>query len=113
MRWLNEDAVLRCGHMGIVRNKPSQHWVRIASKAVLVQNDPEGRDIDRCPFRNPAGLPPCRHTLKVVKGYSTFVRIAKRPVCLDSVVGITDGTPPGVVPYLVRSPGQDWVSGAA
>ena len=31
--------------------------------------------------------------------------------CLDSVRGLTDGTPPGTVHYQVRSPGQDWVRG--
>ena len=52
-----EDADLRCGHMGKVKNKPSQDWVTIAGKRILVEDDPEGRDIDLCPFRNPAGLP--------------------------------------------------------
>jgi hypothetical protein len=110
---LPEDADLRCGHMGKVKNKPSQDWVTIEGKRILVEDDPEGRDIDLCPFRNPAGLPPCRHTLKVSKGYSVFVTIGEHAVCLDSLIGLTDGTPPGIVPYLVRDPAQKWVSGAA
>ena len=33
-------------------------------------------------------------------------------LCLDTVVGKTDGTPPGVVIYHVRQPGQDFVEGS-
>jgi hypothetical protein len=46
-------------------------------------------------------------------GYSTFIRISGSPVCLDTVWGLTDGTPPGIVKYQVASPGQQFVSGAA
>jgi hypothetical protein len=40
------------------------------------------------------------------------VRIDGRRVCLDTVTGLTDGTPPGTIKYEVRSPGQDLVSEA-
>jgi hypothetical protein len=45
----------------------------------------------------------------VQRGYSEFVRIDGRPVCLESVTGFTDGTPPGVVKYKVNAPGQSLV----
>ena len=41
------------------------------------------------------------------------VFIDGRPVCLDTVTGMTDGTPPGVVKYIVVDPAQDFVEGAA
>ena len=112
MRILTEDADLVCGHRGVVRVKPSQTYVTIARRRVLVEGDPERKDIDRCPNRGPQ-IKACGRTLKVQKGYSTFIRIDGKPLCLDSVVGITDGTPPGSVPYLVRDPGQKFVGGAA
>jgi hypothetical protein len=31
-------------------------------------------------------------------------------VCLDTVTGLTDGTPPGIVTYKVRHAGQALVS---
>jgi hypothetical protein len=45
-----------------------------------------------------------------MEGYSSFVRINGRAVCLDTVTGFTDGTPPGVVKYIVRHPGQKFVN---
>ena len=50
MKFLIEASSLKCPHMGVVRNKPSQPWVTIEHNPVLVDNDPELRDIDRCPF---------------------------------------------------------------
>jgi hypothetical protein len=111
---LTEDAVLMCGHAGVVKTTTSQSFVTVAGRLVLVEDDPEGRRIVGCPNLNPAaGLRPCVTTLKVRAGYSQLVRIGGAPVCLATVRGETDGTPPGTVEYTVRSPGQDFVSGAA
>ncbi len=38
-----------------------------------------------------------------------FLRIGGHRICLDTVVGFTDGTPPGAVDYDVRDPGQHFV----
>ncbi|MFL5757065.1 MAG: hypothetical protein ACJ77N_12295 [Chloroflexota bacterium] len=113
MRIITEDALLVCAHvLGRVTNQPSQHLVTVAGRAVLVEADPEGRTITSCPNIG-ATIKPCQHTLKVTAGYSTFVRIDGHAVCLDTVVGLTDGTPPGVVQYMVRTPGQTLVSSVA
>jgi hypothetical protein len=107
MKWITEDAVLACDHGGKVSNKPSQSLVTINGRKVLVSNDPEGRSISACPNLNPtAGIKPCLNTLKVIEGYSAFVAIDGHKVCLDTVTGLTDGTPPGTVTYKVLSPGQ-------
>ncbi|MGR9115880.1 MAG: hypothetical protein ACU85E_08955 [Gammaproteobacteria bacterium] len=109
MKILTEDAVLVCDHeTGIVAIAASQNLVTINGRAVLVGNDPEGRPISGCPNTG-AMIKPCTSTLKVKNGYSDFVHIEGRAVCLDTVTGLTDGTPPGVVDYKVRRPGQDWV----
>ena len=108
---ITEDAGIYCKHgPGHVANKPSQDFVTIDSRRILVENDPEGRSISGCPSVVP--VKPCLITLKVQKGYSTFIRIGEQPICLDTVTGFTDGTPPGVVMYVVRSPGQEFVSEA-
>ena len=46
-------------------------------------------------------------------GYSTFLKIDGHKICLDTVRGLTDGTPPGVVEYKVRIPGQGLVAATA
>ena len=49
-------------------------------------------------------------TLRVLHGYSPLMKIEGHRICLDTVRGFTDGTPPGAVEYVVRSPGQNFVS---
>ena len=109
MKVLTEDAVLVCDHeLGKVGIEPGQELVAIERRRVLVATDPEGRPITGCPMFGPA-VRPCGTTLKVREGYSGLMRIDGRAVCLDTVTGLTDGTPPGVVDYKVRSPGQPFV----
>ncbi len=108
MRALVLDGVLRCGHDGVVASVASQSWVQIAGSPVLVDADPVGRSISLCPNVG-VSIKPCTVTLAVRTGYSTFVRIDHHAVCLDTVVGFTDGTPPGTVDYTVRDPGQHLV----
>jgi hypothetical protein len=110
MKWLTQDAVLRCDHvLGIVQLVHSQSWVTIESRAVLVATDPEGRSIAGCPNAAPP-MYPCTMTLPVIKGYSDLLRIDGKTICLDTVTGRTNGNPPGVVDYTVASPGQIFVA---
>jgi len=112
VRVLVQAGVLQCGHDGIVTNVSSQTWVRIASSPILVTPDPEGRSITLCPNYG-LNVKPCLTTLPVRTGYSTFIFIAGRAVSLDTVVGFTDGTPPGAVDYTVGSAGQELVGAVA
>lgn len=113
MKWLIEDAVITCKHeLGIVSITPTQDLVTIEQRKVLVDNNPEGRSITGCPNIG-ATIKPCTRTLKVEAGYSDFLRINGQRICLDTVTGLTDGTPPGVVKYTVRSPGQELVTGVS
>lgn len=113
MEFMTEDATVVCAHeQGVVSNAPSQSLVTVAGRRVLVEADPEGRPIRGCPNIG-ATIKPCLKTLKVKAGYSTFVRIEGHSVSLVTVTGLTDGTPPGVVIYKVRHPGQDIVQADA
>jgi hypothetical protein len=110
MFWLTEDAVVVCAHeQGIVGIAPTQDLVLIAGRKALVEVNPEHRPIVGCPNYGPT-IKPCTTTLAVRQGYSDWARIEGKRLCLDTVSGITDGTPPGTVEYKVRSPGQDLVS---
>lgn len=110
MRWLTEDARLACSHdSGIVDIAPTQSLVRIDDRRVLVDPNPENCSISGCPWVAP-GQTACLLTLPVREGYSPTIRIDGRKVCLDTVVGITNGTPQGTFDYTVRVPGQTLVS---
>ncbi|MBI4538142.1 MAG: hypothetical protein HY704_01360 [Gemmatimonadetes bacterium] len=112
MRLITEDALLMCAHPpGKVKIEATERLVTIEGRRVLVETDPEGRAIVSCPnFNPPAGIRPCTRTLRVQTGYSGLLRIEGRRVCLDTVRGFTDGTPPGTVRYGVTVPGQSLVS---
>ncbi len=106
MYLLTEDAVLVCAHeLGVVKIVATQDLVTVEGRRVLVEANPEGRPITGCPNISPV-IKPCGATLRVQRGYSDLLRIDGRRACLDTVMGLTDGTPPGTVPYKVRSPGQ-------
>lgn len=110
MRWLTEDAILNCQHGGTVKLITTQDFVRINKRLVLIEDNPENRSIHACPNENPViGIKRCMLTLKVKEGYSAFIRIAGHAVCLDTVEGLTDGTPPMMIKYTVKAPGQSLV----
>lgn len=107
MRWLTRDATLICDHGGRIKTEFTQTLVRIEQREVLVATNPEDREINACPSVNPIiGLRPCLKTLAVKQGYSSFIRIGGQPVCLETVRGLTDGSPPGIVNYKVVDPAQ-------
>ena len=110
MRLLTQDAVLKCGHGGVVRLDPRQHWVTVAHRVLLVEGDPRGRPIVACPQATPL-TPPCLVTVSVDEcaSYSAFMRIDGRRVCLDRTTGRTDWAKLGTVSYSVTVPGQAFV----
>jgi len=109
MLWLTEDATLRCDHAGsgkVDGFAPAQSWVTVARRRVLIDPDPEGRPMSGCIMKPPEFLP-CSTTLKVTSGYSTWVKIDRRGVCLSSVVGLTLANPQ--TNYSVYDPAQQLV----
>jgi hypothetical protein len=111
MKFLTLEAKLVCKHVtGVVQFHT--HWqdlVRIAGSPVLVENDPQVKMITGCANIGMT-IKPCTLTVDVEKGYSEFIRIQGRKVCLETITGLTDGTPPGSVKYTVQLPGQNFVS---
>jgi hypothetical protein len=110
MLLLTEDAILNCLHVtGLVGIDPSQGLVRINGRRILVDSDPEKRTIVGCPNYGPT-IKPCTTTREVKTGYSDLLRIDGHRICLSTVSGLTDGTPPDTVLYQVRKPGQELVT---
>jgi hypothetical protein len=109
MFFVTEKATIICKHPGgEVEKVPSQNWVTIENKRVLVENDPEGRTINGC--SNSGGSnKKCLTTLPVQTGYSDLIRVDGKRLCLDPITGFTDGIPPGFFKYVVTDPGQPFV----
>jgi hypothetical protein len=109
MELIHRNAVVKCDHDGRIPQVASQQWVTIGGVPVLVDSDPEGRDIVACPNYGPV-IKPCAKTLVVAVGYSvSFLRIDAKRIVMSNVDGLTDGTPPGTVHYKVRDTIQTFV----
>ena len=110
MKWLTDKALIKCGHSGRVQVLATQNLVSVGGHSVLVGNDPVAKGISSCPNYNvAAGMKPCTFTLAVNQGKSDLININGKPVCLDTLSGFTDGTPPGAVLYDIHAPGQSMV----
>ena len=109
MLLITEDAALICDHQGAVHNMPTQSLVTVNGRRLLVETNPQGCQITGCPNIS-LTMKPCTNTLPVTQGYSTLMKIDRKRICLDTVMGLTDGTPPGTVNYKVRHPGQSLVT---
>lgn len=114
MKLLTVQAKIVCKHKtGVVVDMITmQQLVYIENQPVLVDNDPQDKSILGCANAS-LTIKPCTRTLPVMQGYSQLIYINGRRVCLDTVTGLTDGTPPGAVRYVVAHPAQDFVEGEA
>lgn len=107
MYWMTEDATVVCDHQSgnVTGFDPAQSWVTVETRRVLVRSDPVGRTIAGCP-----GVPPiqkqCTKTIRVTGGYSRFIRVDGRQVCMSNLVGLTDS--PGMH-FHCRAPAQELV----
>lgn len=109
MKWLTDAGHMTCAHQGSVKMQAGQSLVRAEGNKVLVANNPEGKSISACPNVG-ATIKPCTSTLKVKEGYSDFIKIDGRQICLETIKGLTNGTPPGVVEYFVVNTGQNLIT---
>lgn len=111
MKTLTEDAKVVCRHeTGVVQLLlATQDLATINGRKILVTPDPMFKPISGCANLGPT-IKPCTLTISVSRGYSKLVTINGRAICLDSLVGVTDGTPPVTVEYHVRHPGQTLVN---
>ena len=104
-----QSARVRCSHgMGYARPVSSRSFCRIKGRAVLVDRDLPGNSVSLCPNYGPT-TKPCTLTLPLVSGRSALVFVNGAPVALHRAKGPTDGIPPGITTYSIRSPGQSLV----
>ncbi len=112
---VTDSALVCCAHVmgivGIVPGQspiPGQSFVFIDGRAVVVQTQPIGRPIAGCPNVGMT-IKPCTAVVNVTGGWSDLVFVDGKAVCLDTLTGLTDGTPPGTVKYTVKHAGQGFV----
>ncbi|WP_431267350.1 hypothetical protein [Dankookia sp. P2] len=115
MRFLTEDALLKCDHGGTVGLAPRQDWVRVAGRRVLVEDDLLGRPVRACPMVTPT-TPACARTVSISEtpSLSALVRVQTqgdrpRRVYLDTATGHTDWARLSTVSFAVAEPGQSLV----
>ena len=113
MFFITEDATIICKHpIGIVENKPSQDWLTIASRRVLIEPDPENRTIKGC-ANSGVGIIPCTVAMPLqIRGYSDFIRVDGQRLVLDTITALTNGQPPGTFWWVVANPGQAFIEEA-
>lgn len=115
---LTDNGVLRCSHRGPLGGRVNvhvtQHFVRINGGCLHVKNNTVNCSMDSLScaiIQDPSkGLFPCKKTVSAVSGYSRFVSIEGKPICLDSITGNTLSNPAGGT-YSVRNSGQRFVKG--
>ena len=102
------NARIICAHGGQVTLMPRQTTVTIQGGAVLRETDIMGAPIIGCAQPPTVSSKPCTTVVSVMPGGSApTVAVAGMPAHLDSLMGMTDGVPPGTVSVI--SAGQTTV----
>lgn len=102
------NASIVCAHGGRVTLTPRQTTVTIQGGAVLREGDLAGAPIVGCAQPPTVSSKPCTTVVSTLPGGSSpTVTAGGLPVHIDSLSGMTDGVPPGVISVI--SPGQTTV----
>ena len=102
---LTSNAVITCIHGGQVTLIPTQSQVLIQGGAVMCEPDLVGAPIVGCAQPPTPATKPCTMVVSTLPGSTSLtVMVGGRPPYLATLVGITDGVPPGAL--IVVSPGQ-------
>jgi len=95
---VTSNARIVCAHGGQVTLVPRQPTVTIQGAAILRESDLIGAPIVGCAQPPTVSSKPCTAVVSTLPGGSSpTVSAAGLPVHLDSLSGMTDGVPPGVI----------------
>lgn len=99
---VNSSAVIMCAHGGQVVVTPRQATVVVQGGPALCEPDLVGAPIVGCAQPPTPSTKPCTTVVSTLPG-STSLRVTAggRPVYLDTLTGMTDGVPPGIVSVVV------------
>jgi len=102
---VTSSAVILCAHGGRVTLVPKQAGVTAGGAPVMCEGDLVGSPIVGCAQAPSVATKPCTLVVSTLPGGSSLKASASgKPVHLDTLTGMTDGVPPGVI--TVVSPGQ-------
>jgi hypothetical protein len=107
---LNTNALITCIHMGKLMLVPKQQKVLVGGAPALGIGDVAGTPIVGCPQAGP-GIKPCTTLVSAIPGVSTSLKvlISGQPALVQTIQGMTDGVPPGMI--ICTSAGQVTVQG--
>jgi hypothetical protein len=98
-------ATIMCPHGGRVVLTPRQMQVLVQGSPALCEPDLMGAPIAGCMQPPTPSSKPCTLVVSTMPGSSSLlVKVGGRPVYLNTLTGMTDGVPPGIV--TVMSPGS-------
>ena len=107
---VTSSAVIMCAHGGKVTLVPRQSTVTAGGSPVMREGDLVGSPIIGCAQAPSTNTKPCTTVVSTLPGGSKpTVAAGGMPVHIDTLTGMTDGVPPGVI--TVVSPGQQTVQG--
>ena len=99
---VNSNASIICAHGGRVTITPRQGSVLVQGAPALCEPDLVGAPIVGCAQPPTPSTKPCTTVVSTLPGSSSpRITAAGRPVYVDTLSGITDGVPPGVVTVVV------------
>jgi|SRR5689334_16855960 hypothetical protein len=92
------NATIMCPHGGRVVLAPHQMQVTVQGGAALCEPDLVGAPIAGCAQPVTPSSKPCTLVVSTLPGSSSpKVTVGGRPVYLETLTGMTDGVPPGVI----------------
>jgi hypothetical protein len=102
---VTSNATIMCPHGGRVVLTPRQSQVLVEGGAALCEGDLIGAPIIGCAQPASPGSKPCTAVVSTLPGSSSpRITAGGRPVYLDTLTGMTDGVPPGMI--TVVDPGS-------
>lgn len=105
---VTSNAVIICAHGGKVTLIPKQMTVTAGGAPVMCEGDIMGSPIVGCVQPPTPSTKPCTLVASTLPGGSSLkVTAGGKPVHIQTLSGMTDGVPPGVI--QVVSPGQQTV----
>lgn len=94
---LTTASNVQCGHQGTVSTRGSAK-LKVQGSPVLTGSGVVGSSIAGCTTAPSSTTKPCTSVLAVGVGRALKLRVGGQPVLLDTLVGSTNGVPPGTLP---------------
>ena len=109
---MNSNATILCTHGGKVQIVPRQMTVTAGGSPIVRETDLMGAPIVGCAQPPSISSKPCTMVVSVIPGSGTAMKVTAggMPAHTQTLMGMTDGVPPGTI--QVVDPGQQKVQGS-